>query len=172
MHRSRSSPKFLGVTRQAEICVAKEESKIVLTRLEGDIMRCVWSADSATVRARDVLDLLNEQRDKPLAYNTVQTMLEILRDKGVVEHAEGPGRGRHYRSLASRDDVSRDMVGDLVERLYDGEVQPLLHHLIDGSDLSAKELDDLRQWVEEKMHDAQGDTHGDAPNGPLGDGKA
>lgn len=130
--------------------------RIALTKLEAEVMRIVWDAEPDPVRVRHVADALNRRRgSKPLAYNTVQTMLSILKDKGIVKLVEGPGRGHHYRARVSRDRASRHMVGELVDRLFDGRVQPLLHQLIDEGDFEPAELELLRCWVDEKLRDAE-----------------
>ncbi len=133
-----------------------KSSDVALTRLEGEVMRAVWDAEPDTVRVRDVMDALNAGRARPLAYNTVQTMLTILRDKEIVALARAPGRAHHYRAKVSRAEASRHMVGDLVNRLFDGRVQPLLHQLIDESGLEPDELEQLRKWVDAKLRDGRG----------------
>src|SRR5215510_3482690 len=70
-------------------------------------MRAVWDAQPRAVRVRDVLEAVNARRRAPLAYNTVQTMLTILRDKGVVQvtapgNAEGGGGAAHTIAPRSR----------------------------------------------------------------------
>ena len=47
--------------------------------LEAAIMDVIWAAE-APVRVREVSDQLN--RDRPLAFNTVQTVMENLYRKG------------------------------------------------------------------------------------------
>lgn len=130
--------------------------RIALTKLEGEVMRIVWEAEPDPVRVRDVADALNGRpAAKPLAYNTVQTMLTILKDKGIVKLVDGPGRGHHYRARVSHTRASRHMVGELVDRLFDGRVQPLLHQLIDEGDFAPEELEQLRRWVDERLRDAE-----------------
>ena len=47
------------------------------------------------------------------------------------------------------------MTADLVERMFDGRVQPLLLQLIDQGDLDAADLQQLRKWVNERLRDAE-----------------
>ena len=131
--------------------------KVALTKLEGEVMRAVWDAQPQPVRVRDVTAALNGRRPKPLAYNTVQTMLTILRDKGIVSLVKGGGRAHLYRARVSRAEASKHMVGDLVERLFNGRVRPLLQQLIDEADLEPQELEELRDWVDAKLHDVEED---------------
>ena len=63
--------------------------------LEAAIMDVVWAA-AAPVRVREVSEQLN--RDRPLAFNTVQTVMENLYRKGWLgRHKDG----RAYQYVAS-----------------------------------------------------------------------
>ena len=127
-----------------------------LTQLESDVMAAVWAAGGEGVVVRAVVEAINADREKPLAYNTVQTIMNILVDKRILKRAK-TGRAHQYTAIVSRDAVSRSMIGDFVERLFGGEVQPLLHQLIQESDLDASELRELRKWVNAKLRDTKGD---------------
>lgn len=126
---------------------------ILLTKLELEVMREVWEAKPIALTARDVVDRMNRSRSKPLAYNTVQTVLKILEDKRVVVSEPGPGRAHLFRPRVSRDQVSTSMIGDLVDRLYDGEVEPLLVHLVGNEKLSRDELLKLREIIDSQLDD-------------------
>ena len=127
--------------------------KVTLTKLESEVMRGVWAGEPEPVRVRDIVTALNRARSKPLAYNTVQTVLTILKDKRIVRLVDGPGRAHYYRARVSRPEVSRHMVRDLIDRLFDGRTQPLLHQLIDEGRLAPRELKELRDWVDAKLRD-------------------
>jgi predicted transcriptional regulator len=75
----------------------------------------------------------------------------ILKDKGAVQAEPGPARAHRFQPRLSRDAVTATMVGDLVERLFDGRVQPLLHRLVGEESLSAAELEELKRWIESRL---------------------
>lgn len=126
----------------------------LLTNLELAIMRVVWeSAEPLTVR--EVVEYLNRNRRRPLAYNTVQTMLTILREKGVVGSRAGEGRAHRFSARVSQDEVTTSMVGDLVERLFDGKVQPLLVRLVGDESLGRDELRQLRNLIQDQLQDEE-----------------
>jgi predicted transcriptional regulator len=127
---------------------------ISLTKLEGEVMLAVWDL-AGPIRVRDVADALNARRETPLAYTTVQTMLTILKDKGIMEQVEGTGRAHVYRARVSRDQASRHMVRDLADRLFGGRVEPLLLQLIGQARLKPVELRELRDWVDAQLRDAE-----------------
>jgi len=136
--------------------MARERPKVVLTRLELEVMRVVWEgAAGGDTTVRGVVAGLNEARARSLAYNTVQTVLNILRDKGVVRVRAGQGRAFVYVPRITREQVTTSMVGELVERLFDGEVSPLLLNLVERESLSRTELESLKRLIDERLDDRE-----------------
>lgn len=131
----------------------KRAQALVLTNLELDVMQAVWAGGGEPVTVREVFETLNANRRKKLAYNTVQTMLTILKEKGAVRVKSGGGRAHLYLARRSRDEVTTSMVDDLVDRLFDGHVQPLLVHLVEDATMSRDELQRLRSWIDGKLVD-------------------
>lgn len=132
--------------------MGRKKPTTLLTNLELAVMRVVWAADEP-LTVREVVDRLNEGRRKPLAYNTVQTMLTILRDKGAVATRAGSGRAHRFTARVSQEEVSTSMVGDLVERLFDGRVAPLLVQLVGDDSLSRDDLRELQSIIQDQLDD-------------------
>jgi predicted transcriptional regulator len=136
--------------------MAREKPKVVLTKLELEVMRAVWEGvGTGDMTVRGVVARLNAGRARVLAYNTVQTVLNILRDKGVVRVRAGQGRAFVYVPRITREQVTTSMVGELVERLFDGEVQPLLLNLVERESLSRPELESLKRLIDERLDDRE-----------------
>ena len=76
-----------------------------LTDLELEIMKVFWEAlpDPLTVRA--VVDRL-QAGGRTLAYTTVQTMMNILKKKGVLSVRPGSGRAHQYRARVTRHEAT------------------------------------------------------------------
>lgn len=125
---------------------------VSLTKLEGEVMLAVWDLPEP-VRVRDVADALNARRKPALAYTTVQSMLNILKDKGVLEQVEGAGRAFLYRARITRDQASGHMVRDLADRLFGGKLEPVLLQLIGQAQLKPAELRELRDWIDSQLRD-------------------
>ena len=109
------------------------------------IMRVLWARGEATSAAVHAA-LLPERW---LAPTTIATMLRKMEAKGVVAHRQ-EGRQFVYRATVAEGEVSRTMVGDLVERLFAGDPLELVHHLVREGELDLEELEDLRRQVEGK----------------------
>jgi len=134
--------------------MTRRKKRTLLTKLELEVMRAIWDAGSQ-LTVREVVDRLNEGRTKPLAYNTVHTMLTILKDKGVVSSRRGQGRAYVYSPHISREEATTSMIGDLVDRLFDGQVQPLLLHLVEQEKLERDELEQLKMLIDTQLEDAE-----------------
>lgn len=114
-----------------------------LTDLEIDIMNVVWRLDRATVR--QIVDALRNQR--PLAYTTVQTVLSILTQKGVVRYTR-EGRAYVYTAILKPEGVRQETVRAVVDKLFAGSPQSLVLHLIESDALTAEEADSLRKLLD------------------------
>src|SRR3954447_20023645 len=78
-------------------------------------MDVVWAA-GAPVRVREVSGQLN--RDRPLAFNTVQTVMENLYRKGWLERRKD-GRAYRYESARTRDDYAARLLAEALSAARD-----------------------------------------------------
>jgi len=115
-----------------------------LTEGEQRLMEVLWARGRATVA--EVLDALPE-RDRP-AFNTVQTMLRIMEKKGYLRHEER-GRAFIYHAKVERDDAARAAVQSVVKRFFHNSAGLLAVRLLENEELSAQELTQMRQLIDE-----------------------
>jgi predicted transcriptional regulator len=83
--------------------------------LEAAIMDVVWAA-GVPVRVRDVSEQLN--RDRRLAFNTVQTVMENLYYKGWLGRRKD-GRAYLYAAERSRDDYAAGLLAEALSAARD-----------------------------------------------------
>ncbi len=107
------------------------------------ILRTLWERGEAAVA--DVHDILS---DRGLALTTIATMLRKMEEKDLVAHREN-GRQFLYRAKVDPALVQKNLVGDLVTRLFDGDPMALVNHLLRAGEIELSELDDLRLKVAE-----------------------
>ena len=93
------------------------------TELELMILKILWREGSATIRI--VRDLLADQRD--LAYNSVMTIMNIMRRKGYLKRAKRDG-SYVYSPQISEQATMRRMLSDLVDRVFDGSAAGVGSH--------------------------------------------
>jgi len=109
------------------------------------IMKILWSSGEATVGA--VADEL--AREKDLAYTTIATMLRKMELRGLVKHRL-EGRSFIYRAAVGEEAVSRGMADHLLDRLFEGSLADMVHHLLSTRDISREELKRLEKLVAER----------------------
>ena len=106
-----------------------------LTVRELEVMHVFWIRGQSTVaEVRD--QLARSGRD--LAYTTVATLVRILAEKGFLEQTTSE-RPFQYRPVRSFEDVSRSLLGDMVQRVFRGSREQLLLRLLEERRLTAKE---------------------------------
>jgi len=127
-----------------------------LTPLETLIMDAVWTLSEATVR--DVQEHL--KLVKPMAYNTVLTVMRILRDKGFLS-SERDGRSDTYRPLVTREQMGRRSLHEVLDRFFAGSAEALVSQLLDSEDLSPEEIRAIRSEVDRRLaSEAEGKVAG------------
>ena len=126
--------------------------KTQLTRLELQIMQVLWKNGPSTVQA-----VQQSLPGDPLAYTTVQTMLNILQRKGKVKR-KLLGKAYEYRPVLSRDKALREAASDVLDRLFGGSVEALLMSLVKTRHLDADKLARVQKLIESKQ---QADTEVD-----------
>ncbi len=106
------------------------------------IMRVLWERGEAAVA--EVHGALRDERG--LAPTTIATMLVKMEKKGAVTH-RSEGRKFLYRPVVSEKEVRRSMVGELTERLFQGNAAALMSHLLAEHDLDAREIAQVKDLI-------------------------
>lgn len=123
-----------------------------LGKLQLAIMRVLWTHGESTVS--EVHRSLEPSHG--LAPTTIATMLKKMEAKGVVQH-HTEGRRFIYRATITEDAVTRSMVADLKERLFDGSAAALVSHLLRAHEVDDDELAALREEIERAQPDVDAD---------------
>lgn len=123
----------------------------MVTDRELEILKVLWVRGKASVR--EVQEDLNKTSG-PVAYSTVQTLLNIMEDKkGLVRHAI-EGRMFVYIPKKSSDRTIRELTKRFVDRVFDGAVDRMMVALIDSKAPRAEEFDRLRALIDEAQRQA------------------
>ena len=123
------------------------------TELELQILKLLWEQSPCTVR--EIRDALAEQ-GRDLAHTSVITSLGTMVDKRQLRKLP-PTAGKAFRfaPILKQRDVSKGMVGDLVERLFDGSAESMMLNLFDIHDLDEEEIKRLRKRLNQKLREQQ-----------------
>jgi len=113
--------------------------------LELEIMKVLWAAGPGNVQ-----DVQAGLGGEPLAYTTVQTMLNILVRKGKVKRVL-KGRAYVYQPAVRRLDAVAQTVSDLIDRMFGGSAEELVMGLLETNQLTPERLKELQKKVEESQ---------------------
>ena len=107
---------------------------------EMDILKVLWEIGPASVR--DVCRRMCPNHE--LAFNTVQTLLRIMDEKGLVTHK------RHGRTFIYTPRYSRERAASrFLEHVFDGALDQVVQSLIDTADPKPEELKQLEKLIAE-----------------------
>jgi predicted transcriptional regulator len=110
------------------------------TDREIEILKVLWDLGEASVR--DVHARL--EKATGLHFNTIQTLLRIMDEKGLVAH-RASGRTFLYRPLCTREQVS----SRFLNRVFDGALGQLVLSMLSAEQVDSQELDELAQIIED-----------------------
>ena len=118
----------------------------LVTDRELEILKILWQRGKASVR--EVQDDLNKNAG-PVAYSTVQTLLNIMEDKkGLVRHIV-EGRTFIYVPKKSSDRTIRELTARFVDRVFDGALDRVMVALLDTKPPTSEEFDKLRAMIDD-----------------------
>lgn len=122
------------------------------TEVELEILQVLWNHQPSTVR--EVVDVLNETR--PRAYTSILSMLNVMFEKGLVTR-EMQGRAHVYRAKISRDKTLGGVVRDVLGRAFNGSTTSLITQVLEQSQPTPDELDEIRRTIEAWQNEEQAD---------------
>jgi len=94
-----------------------------------------------------VLEALSDERDRALT--TIATMLTKMEKRKLVAH-RSEGRQFVYRPLVSESQVRRSMIAELASKLFGGDLNALVSHLLQEHEIDAAEVERLRELIAEQ----------------------
>jgi predicted transcriptional regulator len=119
-----------------------------ISEAESQVMDVLWS--SAPRSAEEVCAALAGTQDWQEA--TVKTLLNRLLKKRAIA-AERDGRRYLYRPLIERADYVHEESKNLLDRLFDGRLAPLVAHFSAHAKLSKKDIAEIRALIERMDHE-------------------
>ena len=123
------------------------------SELELLVLKTLWAQSPLT--AREIREFL-EQRGRTLAHTSVITTVQRMVDKRLLDQLD-PVKGKAFRfkPLVAENDISNRMLGDIVNRVFDGSAEAVMMSLFDVADLNTDELAGLRKLLNKKMREAK-----------------
>ena len=123
------------------------------TELELQILKILWKESPQT--ARHIRERL-EKNGRELAHTSVITTLQKMVDKRQLKQLD-PVEGKAFRfsPRMKEEDVSKRMLTDLVNRVFDGSAEEVMLTLFDVSDLDENIVKRMRRALNEKKREQQ-----------------
>jgi predicted transcriptional regulator len=125
------------------------------TELELLILKVLWENSPQT--ARQIRDTLAE-RGRDLAHTSVITTLQKMVDKEQLAQLN-PVEGKAFRfePRLSDEQVTRRMLGEFVNRVFDGSAEAVMLSLFDASELDEDAVRRLRRAFNQKLREMNHD---------------
>jgi len=116
------------------------------TELELMILKILW--EDSPLLVREIRDRLAEN-GRDLAHTTVITTLNTMCDKKQLRRKKS-GKAFLFSPRVKQDSVSISMLGDIVDRVFDGSAKNLMLSLFDQSEIDLDEIKELRKLLDQK----------------------
>jgi predicted transcriptional regulator len=113
------------------------------TDAELAILQVLWRLGPSTVR--QVHDVLGAE--KPTGYTTVLKLMQIMTDKGLLLRDETQ-RSHVYRPQVPAEKTQQQLVGDLLERAFEGSAQRLVMQALSARKVTPEELAQIRELLD------------------------
>jgi predicted transcriptional regulator len=116
------------------------------TDAELAILRVLWARGASTVR--EVATAMRREG----AYTTVLKLLQIMTEKGLVDR-DVATRTHVYTAASTEDQTQRQLVTDLLDRVFDGSATKLVLQALAATKASPEELAEIRDLLKKTRGD-------------------
>lgn len=120
------------------------KNKTPLSRAQREVMEIIWDKGEAGVL--EVTEAINLHR--PMARNTVRTLMERMTEKGWLSHRP-EGRSYRYCATVPREESLGQRVLDMVDKACGGNPDKLMMALLQYRGLSDDESSRIRKMLDE-----------------------
>ena len=117
------------------------------TELELQILKILWGKSPQLVR--DIRDEL-AKLGRDIAHTSVITTLNTMAKKRIVIRKRA-GNAFLFSPRITREQVSRSVLGDIVNRVFDGSAKAVLLGVFEQNDIDRGELKELRKLIDQRI---------------------
>ena len=108
------------------------------------ILSVLWEKGPSSVR--EVYEALHQ--DVETGYTTTLKLMQIMVEKGLLVR-EDDGRRHIYRPTFSEERTQKELVQDLLDRVFAGSAEKLVMRALSAKRVSPKELKRIREMLDE-----------------------
>lgn len=114
-----------------------------LTKAEEEVMQILWDKSEATVK-----EMVQSFEDKKPAYNTIATVLKVLKTKGFVDF-KSVGNTYQYFPIISKDKYSSQQVKKLMNNYFGGSFSRFASFFAKDNDMDISDLEAMLKELED-----------------------
>ena len=114
------------------------------TDAELSVLRVLWERGASTVR--EVFEVVAAGKD--VGYTTVLKQMQVMHQKGLLRRSER-FRSHVYEPSVDRSVTQRQLASSILRQAFDGSARGLLQSALAGRKVDARELDEIRQLLDD-----------------------
>ena len=115
-----------------------------LTKKEEEVMKILWNLKKAFVK-----DIVAEFTDPKPPYNTISSLVRILKEKGIVGFKQY-GNTYEYFPLLSKEAYRKRFMKAFVSDYFDNSFSKAVAAFIEEEKLDQKEIDEILKLIKSK----------------------
>lgn len=119
------------------------------TELELRILKILWQ--ESPLQVRDVRQQLADS-GRDIAHTSVITTLNTMVRKGYLKRIKD-GKAFRFAPKVVPEAIKRNMLGDMINRVFDGSATAAMLSLFDSANVAPGELKELRRLINQKIKD-------------------
>lgn len=113
------------------------------TESELEILQVLWNKEKATVR--EVHEALAQTKD--VGYTTTLKLMQIMFEKGLVKRDDS-SKTHVYEALVGREKTQKQLVGKMVDTLFQGSPAQLVMQALGNHKTSRGELEEIQKLLD------------------------
>jgi BlaI family transcriptional regulator, penicillinase repressor len=118
--------------------------------LELQLLSVLWENGPSTVR--EILSRLPDGKIR--AYTTVLSVMQNLEKKGLVNRTLR-GTAHVYQPTETQKTTLRPLLQGLLQNVFQGKVSSVMQHLLEDSNVSEDELDEIRDLIDQRKQNVK-----------------
>jgi len=113
------------------------------TGVELEILRIIWDLEPCPVR--EIHARLSQVKDTN--YSTTVKMLSLMMAKGLITRDEDASP-HLYRALLTRKTAGKKLLGELIDKVYQGSAMSLVLQALSTGKASTQEIEEVRKLLD------------------------
>ena len=118
-----------------------------LTKAEEQIMQILWNLKKGFVN-----DIIDKMPDPKPAYNTVSTIVRIMKTKGFVAH-KAYGKTHEYYPVFSKEEYTKGSFNKLLKNYFSNSYKNMVSFFSKSENLSTREIQEMIEILQNQLNE-------------------